>query len=110
MYKCFQHLQRLEIRPGDLKLRIGPMASGAAVLADGQTIEQIAFQHRNVIAVEMETYAIFATADESKMPRPIPFSMKSVVDFGDTKKNDSYQKYAAYTSAQALKIFMEKYV
>ena len=58
----------------------------------------------------METYAIFAAAQESAMPRPTVFTMKSVVDFADDAKDDRYQDYGAYTSAQALAHFVQKYL
>jgi nucleoside phosphorylase len=32
----------------------------------------------------------------------IPIVVKSVCDFGDNKKNDKWQKYAAHTSAQFI--------
>jgi len=94
----------------ELKLLIGAVASGSAVIADGQTITQIRSQHRKLLGVEMETYSLFASAVEAKLPRPTAFSLKSVVDFGDTSKDDDYQSYASYTSAQALKLFMEQYL
>jgi nucleoside phosphorylase/CheY-like chemotaxis protein len=94
----------------ELSLLTGPVASGASVLADGATSERIKTQHRELLGIEMENYAVFAAAEESKAPRPEVFSMKSVVDFGDGQKNDTYQNYGAYTSAQALKHFVEHYL
>lgn len=95
----------------DLSLLIGPVASGASVLADGSTAERIRMQqHKEVLGIEMETYGVFAAAEEAAGPRPTAFSMKSVVDFADGNKDDRYQKYAAYTSAQSLKHFVENYV
>jgi nucleoside phosphorylase len=90
----------------ELSVRIGPLASGAPVLADGSTTERIKQQHRH-IGVEMETYGVFAAAEEATEPRPDAFSMKSVVDFADVNKDDHFQKYAAFTSAQTLKYFVE---
>jgi len=91
----------------ELSVRIGPLASGASVLADGTTTERIKQQHRQLMGIEMETYGVFVAAEEVTEPRPEAFSMKSVVDFGDVHKDDRYQKYAAFTSAQALKYFVE---
>jgi len=96
--------------PFELNLHIGPLASGASVLADGKTIEEIQRQHRQVLGVEMETYGLYVAAEEAPSPRPQFFSIKSVVDFGDGEKNDNYQKYAAFTSARALKYFTELYL
>jgi nucleoside phosphorylase/CheY-like chemotaxis protein len=101
--------------PGDvpdqeIKLHIGPLASGASVLADGSFVEMVKQQHRQVLGIEMETYGVFAAADEAVNPRPKVFCLKSVVDFADANKDDKYQKYAAYTSAQCLKEFVESYL
>lgn len=93
-----------------LELKLGPMASGAAVLADGTTMQRLLTNNRDLIGVEMETYAIFAAAVEAPAPRPVPFALKSVVDFADGNKNDTYQRYAAYTSAEILKLFMEEFI
>lgn len=98
-------------KPSDeLSLLVGPLASGASVLADGTTAELVKQQHREILGIEMETYAIFAAAEEAPAPRPTAFSLKSVVDFADGEKDDRFQKYAAFTSAQALKHFTERYL
>jgi hypothetical protein len=41
--------------------------------------------------------------------KPIVFGLKSVCDFADHLKNDKYQKYCSYMSAQVLRVFMERY-
>jgi nucleoside phosphorylase/CheY-like chemotaxis protein len=93
--------------PGDkpdcpLRIRVGPLASGAAVIADEDRLKQVGEQHRQLLGVEMEAYSIFAAATECSAPRPLPLALKSVCDFGDGNKDDRFQKYAAYTSAQVL--------
>jgi nucleoside phosphorylase len=90
-----------------LAVRVGPLASGAAVLADGQSIERIVDQHRELLAVEMEAYGLFAAAAEAADPRPLAVVMKSVVDFGDKKKSDDVQRYAAFVSSEVLKLIFE---
>jgi len=67
-------------------------------------------QHRQLLGIEMETYAVFAAAEECFTPRPLTFSLKSVVDFADSNKDDRFRKYASFTSAQTLKHFVEKYL
>ena len=94
----------------ELSMLIGPLVSGAAVLADNNTRQKIFQQHRGILGVDMETYSVFAAAQESATPRPNVFSMKSVVDFADPGKNDSFQHYSAYTSSQAVKHFVENYL
>lgn len=94
--------------PTSLALHIGPVASGSAVLADGATAASIVAQHREVIGIDMETYAVFAAASEASRPQPTPFVLKSVVDFAEPDKADNFQKYGAYVSAQVLQHFVEK--
>jgi nucleoside phosphorylase/CheY-like chemotaxis protein len=93
-----------------LRLRVGPVASGAAVLADKKTTRQIMKQHRKLLAVEMETYGVYAAAQEASLPQPKVFSMKSICDYADEKKGDEYQAYAAFTSAHALRVFVETFL
>jgi nucleoside phosphorylase/CheY-like chemotaxis protein len=93
-----------------LQMHIGPVASGSAVLTSRELMEDVKQQHRKVIGVEMETYGVFAAASESPLPRPYPFSIKSVSDFGEQDKHDDCQHYAAFTSSNALKTFVEKYL
>lgn len=93
-----------------LSMRLGPVASGAAVLEDPAVVEGIKKQHRKTLGVEMETYGVLMSADESPSPQPRAFSIKSVCDFADPRKNNDHQRYAAYTSASALRLLVEKYL
>jgi nucleoside phosphorylase/CheY-like chemotaxis protein len=92
-----------------LRLLVGPMASGSAVLADGQVVEEIRTQERNLLGVEMECYGLFAAAAASGAPRPTAMAFKSVCDYADPDKKDSKQPYAAFTSAAVMKEFFERY-
>jgi nucleoside phosphorylase len=87
-----------------LRMQIGPVASGASVLQDPKIADTILKQHRKLAGIEMETYAVLAAADESTLPQPKAFALKSVYDFADAEKNDNHQKYASYTSATTLKV------
>jgi nucleoside phosphorylase/CheY-like chemotaxis protein len=91
-------------------LRVGPVASGASVLADQRTAQAILANHRELVGIEMETYAIFAAAEEASAPRPTALSLKSVVDFADGVKNDRFQPYSSFVSARALQLLAEKYL
>jgi nucleoside phosphorylase len=95
---------------GALRLLLGPIASGSAVLADGQVVNEIRAQERNLVGVEMECYGLFAAAASAAHPRPTPIAFKSVCDFADPDKKDEMQAYAAYTSANALRYFFERYL
>jgi nucleoside phosphorylase len=93
-----------------LRMHIGPVASGASVLEDEKIADSIRQQHRKLIGIEMESYAVLAAAEEAPLPQPKAFALKSVCDFADTNKDDENQDYAAYTSAAALKIFVERFL
>ncbi len=83
----------------ELKLRIGPVASGAVVLEDPKTIANIVLQQRETIGVEMEAYAVMVAPSLVTTNEIVPIIIKSVCDFADPNKNDDWQDYASYTSA-----------
>ena len=93
-----------------LNLIIAPIASGAAVRADGTAAKEVRAQHRKAAAIEMEAYGVMAAAYEAPLPEVRAFVAKSICDFADDKKTDEFQAYAAYTSASVLRIFAEGYV
>jgi nucleoside phosphorylase len=88
-----------EVPAGMLSILVGPMASGSSVIADPDSAEVIGAQHKELIAIEMEGYAVMAAAEYSPTPKPIAIIIKSVCDFANPDKNDDWQSYAAYTSA-----------
>lgn len=86
-----------------LKSHVGPVASGAAVIQNQSYVDEfIRNHHRKLLGIDMETYGVYYAAINAKKPRPTVFSIKSVCDFADSKKNDDYQAYASYTSAQFM--------
>jgi nucleoside phosphorylase len=89
----------------ELKAKLGPMASGAAVVENKRLIGEIVNHNRKLAAVEMESYGVFLAAMVSPKPRPLAMAIKSICDFGDVKKDDRYQLYAAYTSSRYLHAF-----
>lgn len=86
----------------ELGTQFGPIASGASVVECRPLIEEIRSHSRKVIGIEMEIYGVFMAARACRSPRPRALAMKSICDFGDPEKNDDYQRYAAFTSAQYL--------
>lgn len=93
-----------------LRMHLGPVASGASVLSDPDVARAIVQQHRKLMGIEMETYGLLAAAEECLLPQPRSFSIKSVSDFADVQKTETHRSYAAYTSAAALKLFVERYL
>lgn len=84
----------------DIKLHIGALASGAAVVQNENVVtEFIQPQNRKVLGVDMETYAVYFVAQNS-IRCPKFLSIKAVSDFANQYKNDSYQEYSAFVSTQ----------
>jgi nucleoside phosphorylase len=51
----------------------------------------------------MEAFGVYYACSNCVNPQPKYFlSIKSISDRGDNKKNDIYQEYAAFTSAQYI--------
>lgn len=93
--------------PTILSMHVGPIVSGASVLEDPAIVEEIKMQHRGVIGIEMESYGVLFSCSLSKN-KPRFLIVKSVCDFADVDKNDDYQKYAAFTSAEFAKHYITK--
>lgn len=96
-------------KPGVSRILPGPLASGSAVLSDGVIIGDVRNQHQELIGIEMEIYGLYAAAYSASDPQPAYIALKGVCDFADPDKEDGYQEYAAYASAQVLRILLERY-
>ncbi|WP_315110573.1 hypothetical protein [Clostridium intestinale] len=87
-----------------LKTVVGPLACGALVVQNESIFKNLIEPHnRKVKGLDMESYGIVFASNNSYKLSPTTFILKSICDFGDGEKNDNYQDYAAYTSAQFLK-------
>lgn len=86
----------------ELKAHIGPLVSGAAVVAHKPTFNLLLDQHRGILGVDMEAYAVAAAVMGSAKPRPKFLIVKGVSDFADENKDDDYQEFAASVSANFL--------
>ena len=89
-----------------LRVAVGPLASGSAVIADESVTKMLKEQQqRKLLGIDMETYGMLYAAENCSKPQPIPISLKSVCDFADSSKDDRFQTYAAYTSAEYFREF-----
>lgn len=88
-----------------LQLHIGPVASVAGVTENVAVVEELKRHQRKIIGLEMETYGVFYSAYNCTNPKPKSISIKSISDYANTEKNDLFQEYAAYTSAEFLQYF-----
>lgn len=90
-----------------LQIKIGFFGSGAAVLTDPNIIERVIQHQRKFMGFDMEAYAVMLSGTLASAPKPTTVVMKSVSDFGEGK-SDQYQRYAAYTSARVLDLFLKE--
>lgn len=94
--------------PTDLKLVLGPLACGAAVVGNSEIVDDMIKQHsRKTVGLDMESYGVFYATNYGLDSGTIPICLKSISDFADEKKGDGYQKYAAYTSAEFARYLIE---
>ncbi len=84
----------------ELKIKVGPLVSVPFVIQNEIEFKSFRDNQRKLIGLEMEAFGIFYSANNAPNPKPKPIVIKSVCDFGDSKKDDNYQIYAAFTSAQ----------
>jgi nucleoside phosphorylase/CheY-like chemotaxis protein len=87
---------------------VSAMASGGSVIQAESLMDEVRDQHKNLIGIEMESYAVYCAAEYAIEPKPAYISMKSVCDHGSAKKNDKYHSYACYVSAQFALEFMKR--
>lgn len=88
-------------------LKIAPMACGSSVISTQLVIDEINEDHRKLTAIEMESYGVMAASHAYDIPCVV---IKSVCDFGNTKKSDDVQRYASYTSASVAINFIQNYL
>ncbi|WP_271593325.1 phosphorylase family protein [Bradyrhizobium sp. CCBAU 65884] len=86
----------------EIAVHVGAVASGATVLQSARKMKELIDSHKDLRGIEMEIYAALCAAEYAANPKPSPFAVKSVCDFGDKNKSDSFQDYAAFVSANVL--------
>lgn len=91
------------------KLHMGPLATGASVIANEKVTRLIKEkQNKNVVGVDMESYAVYAAAEAADRRIEV-ISLKSVCDKANVEKNDVYQAYAAKISAKVTIHLLRQY-
>ena len=92
-------------------VRMGPMVSGAAVVNAEAIWTQVIAQNDKIIGLDMEAYAFALASECAATPQYSPSWLvaKSVCDFGIVKQDDA-QAYAAYTSVQFFKLYLDQYI
>ena len=85
-----------------LKLHIGSVATGAAVIESAQMVDEIRRLNKKTIGLDMETYGMYLACRVARSPKPLFFSAKAISDFAAPPKTDDFQPYAAFTSANVI--------
>lgn len=90
-------------------VHVGALASGSTVVANKHILEkQIKDQSYITKGLEMEGYGVAYAASHATEPRPKAIIAKSVCDFADSRKSDVYQKFAAHTSCEFVKLMLDE--
>lgn len=90
-------------------VHVGAIASGSAVVANKAVVDQqVKSQFDTTKGLEMEGYGVVYAASHATEPRPKAIIAKSVCDFADNRKSDMFQKFAAYTSCEFVKLMIDE--
>lgn len=92
---------------GKMNIRVSPLSSGSAVIADEELMKKIGMQHRKMAGLEMEMYALYEAAAQS-LSAPLYFGAKAVVDMGDSSKGDLYHETGSIISARYVSLIIKQ--
>jgi nucleoside phosphorylase len=88
------------------QVHVGPIATGKTVRQDPKIFDRIAQFEREVLGLEMEGAAIGLVADASGIPSIV---VKSVTDYGDLDKDDSFRQFSCRAAANFLVAFLKEH-
>ena len=95
-------------KPADLKILLGSLACGAAVVGSDEIVDERIMQHaRKTVGLDMESYGLFYSVRYGIGSDAKAICIKAISDFADNDKSDKYQAYAAYTSTSFAKYLIE---
>lgn len=95
----------------EFHVHIGPLACGSSVVANRAVVEkQVLSLFPKTVGLDMESYSVAFTCQNSTAPQPTPIIVKSICDFANSEKSDQYQKFAAYTSSGYIKYLLENHL
>lgn len=92
---------------GEMKVKVAPISSGSAVIADQKMMEKIGVQQRKMAGLEMEMYSLYEAAAQS-LCAPLFFGAKAVVDMGDSSKGDSLHEIGCTISARYVSLILRQ--
>ncbi len=107
-----KEFSRSDFSRENIKVHIGKMVSGAAVIKNETVKDIIRKESRDVIALDMETYGFYYVLQRRNNNNRIPIdyiTIKSIVDYADSQKNDANHELASYLSAQTTLFVIDCY-
>ncbi|MFP8644516.1 hypothetical protein ACLHWY_23500 [Priestia aryabhattai] len=100
-----------EYKGNKLKAILGPIACGPIVIQNENILRDYIMPfNRKLKGIDMESYGVLYASENGYLPKPKVLVCKSVCDYGDADKNDTYQSYAAYTSTQFVKTLLSHHL
>ena len=101
-------MEHINSEKSEFFVHCGPLASGTAVVANKTVLKkQVITSFDDTEGVEMEGYGVAYAASHAIEPRPHVIIAKSICDFANERKDDRFQKFAAYTSCGFVKELLE---
>ena len=91
-----------------IDIRCGLIGSGTSVIDDPKKMEEIIRDQDNLVAIDMEAYALALAAEELDTKWIV---IKSVQDFADGDKSSSesgVRSFAAYSSAKLFQLIVKE--
>lgn len=82
-----------------IEIDFAAAASGSAVIASLPVATQIGGHADNIKVIDMESYGFYTSCSHTRAVAPDFICIKSVCDFADEKKDDSFHAVAAHLSA-----------
>lgn len=80
------------------EVKLVSTATGASVVADHNKVEEMKIPNRKIAGFDMEVDSFYKASEQSSC-KPLFFSVKSVVDLGDTNKSDEWHDIACELSS-----------
>lgn len=92
------------------KIIIAPVGSGASVVANEDFANEIAKNGvRKLTGIEMEVYGVYYAAQKTNIEETHVVAIKAVCDFANKVKEDKYQKFCAFLSANTCLEYIKRF-
>jgi nucleoside phosphorylase len=90
------------------RLYVGPLGSGAAVVAAQETVDTLLEDWRKLIGIDLEAHGAHLACQETVNPPPMFLCIKAISDFADGAKNEDWTEFAAFMAAELCHRFLSE--